>query len=249
MKIKTVVVEDDKDTLERLSSILTDCFSEIAVVGSAGTKDEALTLLSSAQPQLAVLDIELKNGSAFEVLDELNTEGLDIVFVTAYNKYLQLAMQHYAFYYLLKPFHDLEFVKVIRRYLDDIKRKQSLLRPRYFELQEFLKEQAPKLLINTGKQHVFLVLRNIVKCTASGNYTYFELNNSKKYLGNNTLKHYTEILEYRGFFRVNRQVLVNLDYVETIYKRQALILHNGERLHISSGNRERLHEVIRQFSQ
>ncbi len=248
MKITTVIIEDDKDTLERLSSILTTNFSEIDVVGSAGTTEQALALLTSVQPQLAILDIELKNGSVFEVLDQLNTKGLDIIFVTAYNRYLQLAIQHYAFYYLLKPFDSFEFVKVIRRYLDDIVRKHSMLKPAYSGLQEFLKENDPKLLINTGKQYVFLFLKEIVKCTASGNYTYFELQGSKKHLANNTLKYYTEMLEYRGFFRVNRQVLVNLHYVETIFKRQALILRNGERLHISSGNRERLHEVIRQFS-
>jgi len=101
-----------------------------------------------------------------------------------------------------------------------------------------------QLLIKTGYQHIAVKLNEIIKCEADGNHTYFYLDNNKKYLASNTLKYYEGLLSSKGFFKAHRSILVNINYIVSIYKKETLVLKNNDKVHVSVRNKSNLSKLI-----
>lgn len=64
----TVILIEDSPLLRQTLGALLDELAAVAVVGEAEDESTALELLQHQQPQLAILDLELKTGSGFGVL-------------------------------------------------------------------------------------------------------------------------------------------------------------------------------------
>ena len=92
--IKAVHIEDEPRNIELLESLIkTHCAEIISLVGNARNIKDAIALIKEIKPQLVYLDIELKNGNAFELLASLPGFSFQIIFVTAFNDYAVKAFQ------------------------------------------------------------------------------------------------------------------------------------------------------------
>ena len=69
---------------------------------------------------------------------------------------------------------------------------------------------------------------------SDSNYTCFYLENGQSYLAPITLKIYEEALNNKGFYRINRGVLVNKKHIiSRNYQASTLLLSNGHNTEIS----------------
>lgn len=66
----TVIVEDNPALLELLTGMLGG-IDGIAVVGSAAGEAEAITLVRTLRPRLAIVDLELRTGTGLKVLSAI----------------------------------------------------------------------------------------------------------------------------------------------------------------------------------
>ncbi|MFY7671146.1 LytR/AlgR family response regulator transcription factor [Tenacibaculum sp. MEBiC06402] len=105
-----------------------------------------------------------------------------------------------------------------------------------------------KVFLHVNDSHVCLEINSILKCEASGNYTVFFTHDSKKYLVSKPLKYYENLFNSHDFFRANRSVLVNMKFVKSVYKKQAIILTTNERIVVSSRNKNKLTEFIQKYT-
>ena len=78
-----LVVEDEYFIADDLAKAL--AASGAQVLGPVSTQDDALRLLDSRQPDLAILDINLKGTVGFAVADELARRAIPFVFATGYD--------------------------------------------------------------------------------------------------------------------------------------------------------------------
>ncbi len=108
-------------------------------------------------------------------------------------------------------------------------------------------DQSNKLFIHVNDSYVSLNVDDIVKCEASGNYTYIHTKQKKEFLVSKPLKYYELLLVSKGFFRANRSLLVNMNFVESIYKREAIVLVTNERITVSVRNKSKLTEFINKY--
>lgn len=245
-KIRAVIIEDEDQASEYLSTLLTSNFPEIQILGYAPSVSDGIKLINSTVPELVFLDIELEDGLSFEILDQINRQDFEVIFITGFNQYYEKAMQHFAFNYLLKPIVPETFSKIIERYKEVKQRHFS--KSKYQHFQNFIKSRNSKILLNTGNEHISVSMDEIVLCTAEGNYTKFELQNGKSLLVSHILKHYNDLLHYRGFFRASRSCLINTSHITSIYKKETIVMSNGEKVHVSTRNRGNLNELIDSLS-
>ncbi|MFN8208694.1 MAG: response regulator, partial [Bacteroidales bacterium] len=63
--IDTVIIDDEPDALGYLQAIIRQFCPGLIVVGSASTVSEAVDLISTRQPQLVFLDVQLTDGTGF----------------------------------------------------------------------------------------------------------------------------------------------------------------------------------------
>ncbi len=102
-KIKTLLVEDEKISLMTLKTLLSTHFSEIDVVGTAGSVAESIEKINQLNPNLVFLDISLPDGEGFDVLKGCPVKSFETIFTTAHEQYALKAFDFFAIHYLVKP--------------------------------------------------------------------------------------------------------------------------------------------------
>lgn len=243
--INVVIIENDSDASNYLTKLLTNPLFEINIIGTTASVKEGISLISSSSPELVFLDIHLDDGLGFEILDNLPSKNFEVIFVTAYDTYYEKAIEHFAFNYLLKPIDPSILEKVINRY-KQVKSRHSL-QSKYDHFKEFVRENNSKILLQTGQHYKSVYLDHIISCNADGNYTSFIIKEKKPILANNILKHYDKLLSNRGFFRANRSCLINIAHIESIFRKETIILDNGDKVQVSGGNKEQLSQLLDSF--
>ncbi len=242
--ISAVIIEDEEEALNYLSSILEKHFNEIEIIGTSGSIKSAIKLLDENSPELVFMDIELIDGDSFAVLDAAKNHNFEVIFISAHNDYIEKAIGYYAFNFLTKPIDIDRFKKVINRYIE--LRNRLYTKQKYVLFKEFLSES--RLLINTGNEHVSIETDEIIQCEADGNYTLFTTSKKEKYLASKSLKYYEGLLSEKGFFRANRSTLINIKHIQSIYKKESIVLSNKEKVIVSVRNKSKLSELIKQLA-
>ncbi len=242
--ISTVLIEDNKEAANYLSSILKTHFHNIEIIATSDNVRDSITLLNNHSPEIVFMDIELIDGDAFQVLDAIDHYDFEVIFISAHNNYIEKSMEYYALNFLTKPIEVDQLINVLKRYRN--LKKRLFTKQKYITLKEFLTES--RLLIHTGNEHIALDISTIIKCEADGNYCLFSLSNKSNYLASKPLKYYESLLFEKGFFRANRSTLVNIKHIHSIYKKEALVLSNKEKIIVSVRNKPKLSELIKSLS-
>jgi DNA-binding LytR/AlgR family response regulator len=101
--LRLVAIDDEPLALRRLKLIVAN-LPEAEFVGSAGGCAEGLALIERAKPDVVLLDIKMRDGSGFDLLDSLPRQQMpQIIFVTAFDAFALKAFNSAAVDYVLKP--------------------------------------------------------------------------------------------------------------------------------------------------
>ena len=111
--VRVLVVEDHWHVGIALKSVLE--LEGMEVVGPAATTADAFRLATEENPDLAVVDINLRGEMAYGLIDQLLDEGVRVVVVTGYAVLPQLTEKVVAV--LPKPFNGHELLQALRRAL------------------------------------------------------------------------------------------------------------------------------------
>jgi two-component system LytT family response regulator len=204
MKIKTLIIDDERLARKGLASLLQH-IPDIEVVGEAANADEALKQIDKLKPDLLFLDIEMPERTGFDLLEEL-IDVPHVVFTTAYNEFAIQAFDVNALDYILKPVSEQRLHEAVQRVRRMITTNQS---------QPILNDMDEQVFIRDGEKCWFVKLADIRLIESMGNYAriYFD---THKPLIHKTLNALDERLGGKRFFRANRQQIVNLSYVNKI---------------------------------
>lgn len=240
------IIEDNMQSQEYLKGLLHNHFPEIKINGCAGSVVEGVKLLKKKSNSLVFMDIELLDGTSFDILKQFPQPDFEIVFITAYEKFYELAFQHFAFNYLKKPFQLNDIKQVIDKYYN--LKDRIIDRFRVQNLHSFIQEKDPKLLIQIGFNYENIRLDTILKAEAYGNFTKIFCTDESVYHASNSLKYYDSLLKYKGFIRINRFSIVNVKHIKTIKRKETVILSNGDKVSISNRYRQNIELLLNTFS-
>src|SRR5579863_1207713 len=101
--IKTVLIDDEIDSISILKRLLETYCPEIDIMGTADGVETGVHLIQNCSPHLIFLDIEMTRGNAFDLLNRLQPVNFQVIFVTAFDEYAIKAFKYSAVDYLLKP--------------------------------------------------------------------------------------------------------------------------------------------------
>lgn len=245
-RLKTLIIEDDLNSQEYLSLIILKNIPEIEIIGYAESVIKSIELINNLKPELVFMDVILKDGLSFEIFDKIDHYDFEVIFVSGHDNYIQKAIDHYAFSFVTKPVLAEKIVNIVHRYLK--------LKNRFFTIGKFhsfsnyLKDDNSMLLIHVSNRYISVEIDEIIKLAADGNYTYFHLKGSKKYLASKSLKYYEGLLKNKRFFRVNRSYLININFIDSIYKKETIILKDGDKINISVRNKTQISSLIKKLS-
>jgi two-component system LytT family response regulator len=216
VKIKTRICEDEHLARTKLRSFL-EAMPMIDVVAECATVADARTGLRNFAPDLLMLDIQLPDGSGFDVLEGVDPAHAPIVvFTTAYDEFALKAFDAHALDYLLKPF-DRERLRsaierVTREFLrsstDDVSSQLLVLLERSRELAALNN----RFVVKSGGRLVFISPADIDWIQAEANYVHFHVGNAK-YIARDTISRVADRLDPSMFLRIHRSYIVNVQRI------------------------------------
>ncbi|MBC8755707.1 response regulator transcription factor [Kordia sp. YSTF-M3] len=243
--INAIIIEDEKSSMEYLLSILKKNHPNITICGWASDVDAAVALITSKDPDIVFLDIQLNDGSGFDVLDRLESSmPFEVIFTTGFLDYKERAMDYFAFYYLNKPVQEDEIKKVLNMY--ELKRSAFDMR-KYQAFKNQLESKNHTITIFERNEYISLKFSDIIYCEAGGNYTHIYNTKGKSLLSSKHLKKIEDIIDSTDFYRVHRSFLVNLTHVKEFTRDGLLVMSDGNEIIISIRNRKKVVDFLTDY--
>lgn len=244
--MKVLIIDDEQQSHLVLNTHLKNLNPKIQLLGSAYNVKEGYQLIIKSSPDLIFLDIEMPDGTGFDLLQKFDTLDFQVIFITAHNQYARRAIKFGALDYLLKPILVEELAEAILR--AEKKQKEKISGDQLklmFETFQLLKQKKlpTRLAIYTSKGIIYKQINDIVRLEAKQNYTEFTfVNMPKKLLASINIGEYEEqFAPYEEFMRVHRSHLVNLRFVERFVKGENyLIVNKNYKILTSRANKNRI---------
>jgi len=221
-RLKAVLIDDEKSSLESLRFEINEYCPEIEIVGSTKDPFEALQQMSKWGPDIVFLDIEMPGMNGFELLQRLPELSCHIIFVTAYDQFAIKAFEFNAVDYLLKPIRKSKLISAVQKVTDrhqprmDGESLQALLQNIRLQTHSGLENIA----LPTHDGFTMVHVNEITYLNAESNYTWVHLFQQKKYLVTKTLKDLEDMLHFPQYFRAHKSYLVNLNHVDRYVRGQ-----------------------------
>lgn len=235
--IKSIIIDDEEDARNMLQLMLKK-YSSIEIIGEAASVDEGVELIKASHPMLVFLDIELTDGTGFDLLNRFPGANFQVVFITAYDEFAIKAFKYNAIDYLLKPINPLELEKVIYKSKKGI---QSNWVKQVDALLSTVKEnKIEKILLGTSEGVNVVKLSDIIHIEAEGSYCNIFLINKERLVVSKNMKELESLLDSKTFFRTHQSHIVNLDYVKKVLKDDGglILLQDNSKVPISRRKKE-----------
>ena len=244
--MRAVIVDDETRARNYLKGVLSEQFKHIEIVGEANGVDTGVELIENVNPDLLFLDVQMQDGTGFDILKRINRSKYNVIFVSAYDRFAITAIKFSAIDYLLKPVEvdDLELalekIKTSGK-KDEVQQKLDLLLDNINKID--------KIALPSLSGIEFVKIENIIRCESDNNYTTFFLVNKEKIVVSKTLKEYEDMLESKGFFRTHKSHIINLSFLKKYIKGEGgiVVMEDGSEVAVSRRRKEDFMEVLSNF--
>ncbi len=209
--IRTLIVDDEKRGRESLQKLLEVYCKNVEVIGLTDSLESAYQFILKENPDLVFLDVEMPQGSGFELLKRFEKINFKTIFVTAHQHYAIKAIKFSAVDYLLKPVDVDELIEAVLHVASSGKQNNH---HHYSNLLSNLtNEKSGKIAVPVKDGVAFIDPMDIIRLQADRAYTHI-YTITGKYTASKNIKEYEELLNELNFFRIHNSHLVNLKHVK-----------------------------------
>ncbi len=227
---------------ENLKTLLSIYATDCQVIGEAGGVKEGLDVLRSSNPDLLFLDVEMKDGTGFDLLSIYGKLDFKVIFVTGHDTYAIRAFKYSAIDYLLKPVDPELLVSAIVRAKESIDLKEQDLKVTNL-VRNMETDRSEQRIVLRDSENIYLIdTKEIIRCESETNYTKFFLSDGRKLTISKTLKEYDKLFEDQAFFRAHQSHLINLIHFDRYEKKEGgtVYMKDGSSLPVAVRKKEAL---------
>lgn len=198
--MRVAIIDDERPARNELRRLL-DAHPEVDVVAEAACVADGLHAIRAMAPDLVFLDVQMPDGSGFDLLSALEHPPA-VIFTTAWDQFALKAFDANAIDYLLKPIEAPRLAQALQKRSIGAERKPA-------------KPNDGKVFMQDGERCWFVDVEQIVLFESEGNYTRVYFDNNRPLLLR-SLSQLEERLDPQHFMRVNRRHIVNLRFVKAV---------------------------------
>lgn len=245
--ITAVIIDDESRAREAIRTMLNGFCPNINVVGEADGVETGFKQIQQLNPEAVFLDIQMPDGSGFDLLKRFPSIDFKFVIITAYQEFAVKAFKFSAIDYLLKPIDPSDLINAVDKLKETLLDEEINQRFKTFIENTQVSEGSPnKIILKTFDSVMVAETGKILRCESQNNYTLFFFTDGSKVLVSRTLKEYEELLSSSGFLRIHQSHLVNLKFIKG-YKRfpeSQITLSDETKLPVAIRKRELVESIL-----
>lgn len=225
--MKILIVENEQKQREVLLRLISFTKYDTSEVKAVEGVESALQILNTYSPDVVLLDIELNDGSGFDLLKHY-PKHLNVIVITGREEYALQAIKNRAIDYLLKPIDPLELETALDKFFTG---KSNFVR----------NPSNPFITLNTLNNIYKINFSDIIYCESEGNYTTINTVDDKQIVVTKPLKEIESLLPNPDFLRVHRSFIVNRCFIYIYNKLNNKIeLKTGNYIPVSKSKKQQL---------
>ncbi len=239
--IKAIVIDDEQDARETIKNIVNNYSNKVQVIDEANNVSSGLELIKKVNPDLVYLDINMPDGTGFDLLSKIDNYNFQVIFTTAHDTYAIKAFKFSAIEYLLKPVDPEELLKASEKASKTIDNK--IVQDKILNFLSQQKAETNSTIVLSTSESIYIIkINEIIRCKADVNYTEFYLTDDRKILVSKPLKEYVELLSDHSFFRPHQSHLINTKFITQYNKKDGgyIIMSDNSQVPVSKRNKESL---------
>jgi two-component system, LytTR family, response regulator len=250
-KMKLLIIDNEPNLRKALKALLQAFCPDIKTIEEADGVQAGLKKIGSFQPNIVLLDVEMEDGSGFDLMRQVPHPFFQLIFVTAHNQYAIDAFQFSAIDYLLKPVDPEALQKSIRKAQSNIQ-NNNLQQQVQVLLQQLagIQQHDRRIVLKDMENTYFIRVAEILYCKAEGTYTKFYLVSGEPILVSKNLKEYETLLEPLGFIRTHHSFLANPGKIKMYEKTDggSLVLEGGHSIPVSQRKKDHVLHMLEKGS-
>lgn len=236
---KVLIIDDENRTRNLIANMIESFGLNVETIPEGENVQSGIKAIEKYKPDIVFLDIQMPDGTGFDVLQSIPNKNFEVIFITAHEEFAIKAIKFSALDYLLKPVDPLELKAALEKALNSLEEESE--GSQFDALQMNINPSEKRRLVLKTQESVHVVeLDEIIRCEADRNYTSFFLQHGKKILVSKTLKEYETLLSTHNFLRVQQSHLININYVDRYDKKNggAVVMKDGSEVPLSPAKRE-----------
>lgn len=235
--IRCILVDDELHAVKALEEELREFKHLVQISAVAHSIEDAVRLIDDIKPDLAFIDIRLREGSGFDILDRVVFNKFQTVFLTAFDTYAVKAFKYQALDYILKPAGFEDIKRTLKKYEEMMSADKNISPTR--------NPERPRVPIYTSDAIHFLYVDEIIRCESHNNYCEI-ITRDRKIFTAKTLKEMESTLSAYGFIRIHQSHMVNLSAISMFSSRNGdeILLSTGERIPVSRKQKNKFLQII-----
>ncbi len=240
--MKILLIDNEAEIRSVLKEMVTAWAKGLHTIDEADGVASGIAAIGTIQPDMVLLDVEMDDGTGFDLLKQLSNPSFQLIFTTAHNQYAIQAIKFSAIDYLLKPVDPVDLNIALQKAANNI--QHSTLQSQLAVLMQQIggkPEKEKQIVLKDIDKTYFIKMSDILYCEAEGSYTKFYLSNAEPVFVSRNLRSYEELLAPAGFIRTHHSCLVNPAKIK-IYDRKTdsgtLILEGGHTIPVSQRKKD-----------
>ena len=243
--IKALVIDDENRTRDLIAKMINSFGLGIKAISDGESVVSGLKAIEEHNPDIVFLDIQMPDGTGFDLLRSLPNKSFEVIFITAHEEFAIKAIKFSALDYILKPIDADELKAAVERAIKSLGSKKEEIQFDALQL-NIQPNQKRRLVLKTHESVHVVELDSIIRCESERNYTSFFINGGKKIVVSKTLKDYEILLAGHNFLRVQQSHLINLDFVSRYDKINGgtIVMKDDSEVPLSQSKRELFFKIL-----
>lgn len=237
--MRTLIIDDEPDCRNATRLTIQKYCPDIQIIGEATGVADGLSAIRNLNPELMLLDVQMQDGTGFDLIEKLGHFQMKIIFITSFDTFALKAFRCSAVDYILKPIEPEFLIKAIAKARET---QTSKLFQQQIEI--LLNKNAPskRMALPVQDGLIMIETEQIAYCESDSNYTTFIMANGAKYVVSRTMKDFEDVFPDASFMRIHKSYLVNIKFITRYIKGDGgeVVMQNKVTLPVSRLRKEAL---------
>ncbi len=216
--LRAIVIDDIETIRKKNSALIKSSCPNVTIIGQAESVESGVKIIKQLSPDLVFLDVEMPDGTGFDLLQKLKPFNFKVIFITGYEDFAIKAFRFSAIDYLLKPLDTNELIEAVKKAEDSMSKEVFDMKLNNLFTNLERPKNLQKLILKTADKIYSVNIQDIVNCESDKNYTTFNFINTPKLVVSTNLKEYESLLTPFNFFRTHQSHLINMTYFDHFIK-------------------------------